>query len=250
VEKQIDSSGLTKYLDFLKERYLRSKDYYKFIIGLSTGALVFSITFIEKYGAETNCKSLMLMGWVCLIVSILAGVWLLEKFDSIQDQWKNIIDISEKPENILFGIERDVGKLVTRGCIDYLLKHEMAKEPKESNEEKIKELRKDWVNANGRIGKAFLQKIFSDLEKIYPSLSRIMPDITKEFEKWEQFLSKAGRGFYVPDILKKLREALIRVGIVEKVMRGFFFAGIILITLFSATNFLEIDIIGLIRRLL
>ena len=250
MEKQIDLSGLTKSLDNLKEHYLRSKDYYKFIIGLSTGALVFSITFVEKFGAEPNCKSLMLIGWVCLIVSILAGVWLLEKYDLIQGQWKVIIDMLGTPKKILFGIERDVGKLVTRGLIDYFLKHEMSKEPKESNEERIKELRKDWFTANGRIGKAFLQRLFSDLEKIYPSLSRIMPDITREFEKWEQFLSKAGRDLYVPDILKKLREAFIRVGIVEKVMRGFFFAGIILITLFSATNFLEIDIIGLIRHLL
>lgn len=247
MEEKIHLSDLTKIIDTMKEGSLRSKDYYKFVIGLSTGALVFSVTFVEKFSSAPVYKALIVIGWVCLIISVITGVWLLQKRDFLEAQWKAIIDVLSKPENIMFGIERDLGKLVTRSLASVFLKEETSKEPKD--EEKIKKLKKEWLTPNGGKGKAYLKTMISILGEIYPPLATVTPDITRELEKWGQLLIKSGKMLYLPDMSKKLRETTVRVDLVDKVMRGFFFAGIILITLFSALNFLEIDVIGVIHRL-
>jgi len=117
VDEKIDLSGLTKILDNLKERTLRNKDYYKFVIGLSTGALLISVTFIDKFSLLPAYKPLTVIGWICLIISIITGVWLLPKHDSLETQWNGIIDLLSKAENVLYGIEQDVNKLITRFII-------------------------------------------------------------------------------------------------------------------------------------
>jgi hypothetical protein len=72
---------LPRILDTLKENTSRRKEYYKFVIGLSTGTLVFSVTFVEKFSLLQAFKPIIVIGWVCLIISIIAGVWLLAKQD-------------------------------------------------------------------------------------------------------------------------------------------------------------------------
>lgn len=246
MDEKIDLTDLKRILDNMKESNLRSKDHYKFVIGLSTGALVFSVTFIGKISFPIY-KPIILIGWVCLIISIITGVWLLPRRDSLEAQWKAIMDLLSKPENILFGIEQDVNKLMTRALISGFLREEMPKEPKD--EEKIKELKKAWLTPNGRKGKAFLQTMISALEKIYPPLATAMPDITREGEKWEQLITKHGKTMYLPNMFKRTRETSGRVDFMEKAMTGFFYAGIILITLSSAINFLSIDVVDIICRL-
>jgi hypothetical protein len=123
----------------------------------------------------------------------------------------------------------------------------MSEEPKD--EEKIKALKKEWLTPDGSKGKAFLKTMMSVLEKVYPSLATAGLDITKELGKWEQLLNKSGKSMYLPYMLKHLRETTIRVELFQKAMTGFFYAGIILITLSSSVSFLGIDLISMIRNL-
>jgi hypothetical protein len=247
VDEKLDLSSLSKILDNLKQTTLRNKDYYKFVIGLSTGALLISVTFVDKFSLLPAYKAFTVIGWICLIISIITGVWLLPKHDSLETQWNTVIDLLSKAELVLWGIEQDVSKLVTRSLISGFLKEEMSKEPKD--EEKIKALKREWLTPNGSKGKVFLKAMVSVVEKIYPSLATALPDITKELEKWEQLMNKGGKSIYPPYMLKKLRKTTNRVEVVQKAMTGFFYAGIILITLSSSVSFLGIDLIGMIRNL-
>jgi len=54
---------------------------------------------------------------------------------------------------------------------------------------------------------------------------------------------------YFPNMLKEVRETTARVELADKAMTDFFYVGIILITLFSAINFLGIDVVSVIRHL-
>ena len=249
MDEKIDLSSAKKILDNLKEGTLRSKDYYKFVIGLSTGTLLVSVTFIDKFSLLPTYKSLIVIGWMCLIISVITGVWLLQERDSLETQWNTMIDFmtNPKPELILLTIERDVSKSITRSLISGFLKEEASKEPKD--EEKIKALQKEWLMPNGSKGKKFFRVMVSALEMIYPPLATAMPDITKELEKWGQLLTKHEKSMFLPNMLKRLRKTNTRVELIQKIMTGFFYAGIILITLSSAISFLEIDLIGMMRNL-
>lgn len=240
-------SDFTKVLDSIKESTSRSKDYYKFVIGLSTGALVFSVTFIEKFTLLQAYKPIILIGWVCLIISIISGVWLLPKKDSFEAQLNAIRDTISNLHMSLLSIEQDFNKFIERSVIDFYLKHEMSKESKD--EEQIKKLKKDWAMANGGIAKGFYNIAVSKLEEINPTWPPFIRDLFKEIEAWKPLLSKSVKLMYIPNMSKQLRKTIVQVNWVEKVMTGFFYAGIILITLSSAINFLKIDVVGIIRRL-
>jgi hypothetical protein len=184
---------------------------------------------------------------LCLIISVITGVWLLRKQDEFESQIKSIKDMGSNPASLFFGLEQDLDKFVTRNLLSSILKEESAKDPK--NEERIKELQKDFVMPNGKVGKAVLSKMVSVIEKINPAWAPVMHDIVKEAKSWGDLLRKQSKLLYVPNMAKKLRKNLARMPIFEKAMMGFFFAGIILITMFSAINFFSIDVISVIRNL-
>ncbi len=247
MNEKIDLSKLRNVLDNFKESTLRSKEYYKFIIGLSTGTLLISVTFIDKFSLLPAYKPLIVIGWICLIISIISGVWLLPKHDFLESEWKAIMDFISEPEKILLGIEQDFDKFITRGLVSGFLREEMSKDPKD--EEKIRKLREEWLTPNGNKGKKFLNAMVSALQVIYPPLATAWPDITKEIGKWEKLMNKQGRLFYFPYRFRRIRKINKQVEVVQKVMAGSFYTGIILITLSSATSFLGVDLIGMICNL-
>jgi hypothetical protein len=246
VDEKIDLSTLAKVLDKQKEETLRSKDFYKFVIGLSTGALLISLTFIDKFRLLPAYKPFIVIGWICLIVSIITGVWLLQKRDSLESQWNSIIYLLSQSENILYGIEPDISKVITRSLISGFLKEEMSKDTKD--EEKIKKLKKEWFLPNGSKGKVYLKKLISVLAEVYPPLAKAMPDITEELENWEKLINKYIKSLYLPSMSKKPRETIIWVECIQKAMTISFHAGIILITVSSAFSFMQIDLIGMIQK--
>jgi hypothetical protein len=241
---------LRRITDSLRDITSRSKDYYKFVIGLSTGALVFSVTLNEKFRFLPTYQPIILIGWVCLIISIITGVWLLRKQDDFESYFKAISSLLSDPPLLYFGFDKDFGKLITRSLIISTLKKEKSKETK--NEERIKELEKQLVIPKENVGKTFLSimdVLKEIIEKKYPAWSPVMNDIIKEAKAWGNFLRKQGEVLYAPDMAKKLRKTIVRMQICEKVMMVCFFAGIIMITLFSTINILSIDIMRVIRSL-
>ena len=61
-------------LEVVKESINLNKELLKLVLGLATGTLVFSVTFVDKLGPELNHKWILGIGWGCLLASILAGV--------------------------------------------------------------------------------------------------------------------------------------------------------------------------------
>ncbi len=56
------------------QSYRQQREDLRFIIGLATGALVFSVTFVEKIAPVPKYKALLVAGWGALLVSILVGI--------------------------------------------------------------------------------------------------------------------------------------------------------------------------------
>jgi hypothetical protein len=137
--------------------------------------LIFSVTSIEKFSAAPVYKGLIFVGWVCLIISTITGVWLLRKRDSLEAQWKGLKDVMGDMETTLFGLEQDFGKLITRGVINILLKEKILKDKDE--------LQKDWLTPNGRVGIGFMKKMLSELEKSYPAFAAAKADFSREYEE-------------------------------------------------------------------
>jgi hypothetical protein len=239
-------SDLNRMIDSVSGSASRSKDYNKFVIGLSTGALVFSPSLIEKFSRLPTSKPIILIGWLCLIISIITGVWLLRKQDEYESQIRSIRSLLSTP-GLILGIELDFEKFLTRVLVSGFLKEEMSKDPK--NEERIKKLKKDLIMPDAGVGKKFLVKMLSVIKEINPAWAQAMDDIVKEAESWGVLFSKHSKSLYIPNIAKKFRQTTVRMQILEKVMMRCFFAGIILITMFSAINFFSIDVISLIRSL-
>ena len=241
-------SDLNRIIDSVRESTSRSKDYYKFVIGLSTGALVFSPSLIEKFSRFSTCKPIILIGWLALITSIITGVWLLRKQDDYESQVRSIKTVASGPPILIFGIEQDVEKFLARGLASGFLKEERSKDPR--NEERIKKLEKELLIPDANTRKDLIVKMFSVIKELYPVWAIAIDDIIKEAESWGDFLRKHRKSLYIPHMSKKLRQTTVRLRILEKVMIASFFVGIIMITMYSVINFFPIDVINLIRSLL
>lgn len=142
---KIEPSRTSVALEELKESSARSKDYCKFVIGLSTGTLVFSVTFIDKFGLLPPYKPIILIAWCCLIISIVTGVLLLREQDRYEANFSALSNALRWDDDIkLFSIEGDFNKLMTRGFLRSYLEKETAKDAKD--EVKIKKIEEALKN--------------------------------------------------------------------------------------------------------
>ena len=65
---------IKEHNEITKESLALTKELQKLILGLATGTLVFSVTFVDKLEAELFQKWILASGWASLLISILAGV--------------------------------------------------------------------------------------------------------------------------------------------------------------------------------
>jgi hypothetical protein len=234
---KLQPPSLQRILDTMKEYTLRRKEYYKFVIGLSTGTLVFSVTFVEKFSLLQVYKPIILIGWVCLVISIITGVWVLAKQDWSEGQVNSIISTLSNPQQIVLGFLPNLTKLLTEGIfdasLDPFLKELFSKQP--NAEELINKLKQ--VVPKTSLIKGLLNSMASAIQETNPSLALLIRDMIKEAEGWAQLITKCSKSVYLPDMSRHLRQTIIRMAWVEKAMMAFFYAGIILIALFSAINF-------------
>ncbi|MGO9613979.1 MAG: hypothetical protein ACLPX5_13235 [Dissulfurispiraceae bacterium] len=64
-------------LEWVIDRNLKSVEYQKFYLGLSAGALVFSITFAQKIGPASEHSWIIIVGWISLLISIFCEISLI-----------------------------------------------------------------------------------------------------------------------------------------------------------------------------
>jgi hypothetical protein len=144
--------------------------------------------------------------------------------------------VLSNPQQIVLGVLPHLSKLLTEGILatssDPSLKELSSKRPNAEELNKVKQ-----VIPNISIIKDYLNSMASTIQESNPSLALLIRDLIKEAEGWGKLITKYSKLVYLPHMSKHLRQTMIRITLFEKSMMAFFYAGIILIALFSAINF-------------
>jgi len=98
MEEKIDLDSFSKSIENLKEVSVKSKDYIKFIIGLSTGTLVLSTTLAKDFFKTPQYNFILIIGWALLFISIVVGVWILPVLDNVQGRIEAMKRMFANPE--------------------------------------------------------------------------------------------------------------------------------------------------------
>jgi ATP/ADP translocase len=98
---------LNRLLETLEKYSVKSKDYIKFVTGLSTGTLVFSAALAKEFIKTPQYQFILIIAWACLFISIILGVWILpggDKLQSLMETLKRLL--AESPEKIKSFVEK------------------------------------------------------------------------------------------------------------------------------------------------
>lgn len=100
--------NIDEVLDNLKDSSPKSKEYCKFIISLATGTLVFSVTFLKEFETFPEYNFVLVIGWLCLLASIIAGVLLLPTTDQLQVTFQNVKTAIRSPKVVGAVIKKEI----------------------------------------------------------------------------------------------------------------------------------------------
>ena len=117
MEEKIDLDSFSKSIESLKEVSIRSKDYIKFVIGLSTGTLILSTTLAKDFFKTPQYNFILIIGWFLLFISIVVGVWILPVWDNIQGWFELMKKIFGNPEEAKWLL---MGKLGEHRIIEWM----------------------------------------------------------------------------------------------------------------------------------
>jgi len=224
---------LNKGIEFIKEYSVKSKDYIKFIIGLSTGTLVFSGTLVKEFIKFPQYKFILIIGWVCLFISIILGVWILPGGDRLQSLFEILKRVlAESSGKIKAIAEKKLKEYYIRDLIKKILPAGL------ESDERMKDFYKNLETApiEG------LKKVFYKLPEIAvkkPEGIRVLKEYLKELLKFAFFMKIEEQMSYPPTLFKNLRRTAWQVIYLERVMRYAFFIGMLAILIFSTINLLR-----------
>lgn len=139
-EKKIDFSSLDETMGLFKESSVKSKDYIKFIIGLSTGTLVISTTLAKEFIKIPQYNLILIIGWSLLFISVILGVWILPVWDNFQGRFELLKRILANPKEFGPVSKRKLGEYYVLDCMKTLT-HPQLMEKKE-----IQDIFKSWEN--------------------------------------------------------------------------------------------------------
>lgn len=221
---------LKKLQESSKESLSLNKELHKLLLGLATGTLVFSVTFIDKLAPQMLYKNILAMGWFSLLVSVLASVAFISLAFSQFILLRNIPSYE-----YLFEIRKKI-------------KHRV-------KERAQKELSWDEATAE-KFGGMFLKKNFWDFvhkkgffsgEKTSVELIEKEKGLAKVMAKFISGLEKVigkdeieGLDFQVKQANKLIREIMVWakvITILGYVSQGAFFVGVLFIAVFGFLNF-------------
>lgn len=225
--------GIDKIIDGLKERSPKSKDYCKFLIGLSTGTLIFSVTFLREFGTSPEYKFILLIGWVCLLASIIAGVLLLPKSDQLEVQIENLKIFFKSPEVTVAIIKKAFRQHFLIGALKTGL------DPYFKEDQKKKE---EIIQFAEKLEPKDLNKFLEKLMLAGIKDSKFISWSNQFFNQLFKFISmaeKITKSINPVVILKSLRMIILQIVWLNRVMIYGFFAGILAISVFSVINFID-----------
>jgi hypothetical protein len=221
-------------LDILKDSSPRSREYCKFIISLGTGTLVFSVTFLKEFGSFPEYNFILVIGWLCLLVSIIAGVLLLPKTDQLQVTIQNLKNVFRSPrEELVAALKKELQqhylKTWIKGMIDGIFKDDAKKK---------EELYQFTDNLPAEGLKKFFEKI-SILGVGDSKDTRPLKEFIEEIYKFLSLTKKTEQATNPILIFRNLRKIFLGTIWFSRIMIYGFFVGIFAISLFSIINILE-----------
>lgn len=204
MEEKIGLDDISKVIESLKETSLRSKDYIKFIIGLSTGTLILSATLAKDFFKTPQYNFILIIGWTLLFVSIVVGVWILPVWDNLQNWGESIKRklANSQEHHVLF--KRKSGGQTLMGWMKELT-HPYIRE-----QEEIQKIFKSWENyLSGKDPKRKdLKKLKNLAETLGPmgvkeETRQLVKDVVTEMFKLTPFSIPIRNRFIYPIFLKR-----------------------------------------------
>jgi hypothetical protein len=205
-------------------RLSQQREDLRFGIGLATGALIFSVTFIDKLAPIPHYKWLLFSGWVALLVSILAGIELLRRLHELEaisseEFWKSLawLTLGSLDKSVMIAVV--AGYLTAQGGVGG-----------ETVEQKRVRLHREWEGLDPA-------ELFTRLEKVCstdPGLAALVPSL-----RFAVHLKSLSRRM-TPEKMRRLaNRTLVLSYYLPFVAIYSFYAGLLLIAIFSALNFLR-----------
>lgn len=228
-----------KGLDWTIERNLKNIEYQKFYLSLSSGALVFSITFVQKISTSSEYSWIIVAGWISLLISILFQLTSIRSFIGIADDIHSIqgwfkegkldrnkilqmftpIDISQHYINQLLSAD---------ASLKILLKQFHNKEYEQMSKEELEEFRRRVIE-DGELSEKVKKYLLKNPDRRVSQLSKSIfafDNAGKRLRK--QPLEELG----------KIGKALQATVIYEVVSLGSFYLGLLLISIYTIIRFL------------
>ena len=223
-------------VDWFKETSVNSKDYYKFIVGLSTGTLIFSITFFKEFLKLPQFRFVVVIGWGCLFLSVVIGVWLLSKIDILYGKINQLKYMLLKPEEIERSRckdEKEIEKYYLKGFMKKLF---------DSNPGFGEEWKAEIYNKLDRLPLEFSRNVFKALFKLpdkkVTKSDQFSDDLLKEAFNFFPIFKHLMGSVYLPNLIRNYRRDILKLYYGEKGMKYFFYFGLFVIGVFAAINFL------------
>jgi hypothetical protein len=224
---------LNRFLETLEKSSVKSKDYIKFVIGLSTGTLVFSVTLGKEVIRNPQYQFILIIGWACLFISTILGVWILPGGDRLQSLFESLKRIlAESPEKIKAIAEKKLQEYYMKGSIRKLLPPEL------ESDERMKDFCKNLETASV----AGLKDIFDKVPKTLvekPELIPLLNQFLEELVKLAPLIKIEEQMSHPLTLFKNVRRTAWQLIYLEKVMRYSFFVGMFAILIFSIINLLR-----------
>ena len=234
MEEEYKFKELDEGIGHFKESTAKSKDYHKFIIGLSTGTLIFSVTFIKEFIMFPEFKLILVAGWVGLLISIITGVLILPLGDELESQIRLL--------KTLFQSKEKIGPITKKELKEHYMKLFLKSYigPLPENEEKAKEINEFLNRLSFDKMKIMFEKIaLSGLTD--PLKLKQLKEILKELVKFLSIAKLEERYSNLPYVLKRIRISIYKLIILGKLVKYAFFFGIVAISIFSIINFLPLN---------
>jgi hypothetical protein len=223
---------VNKLLESLEKSSVKSKAYIKFIIGLSTGTLVFSGTLVKEFIKFPQYKSVLVIGWGCLFISMILWVWILPGGDRLQALFESLKGfLTGSPEKIKAILEKKLQEFYIKDWIKKFLPSSL------ENDERMK----DFYKSLETVSLENLKKLFGKLPEVVaqnPTIP-ILKNLVEEFVKFSYLGKIEQQGSYPPTLIRNLRRTIWQIIYFERVMRYTFFIGMFAILIFSIINLLR-----------
>jgi hypothetical protein len=240
MEEEIDLDSFSENIESLKEVSIRSKDYIKFVIGLSTGTLILSTTLAKDFFKTPQYNFILIIGWSLLFISIVIGVWILPAVDNIQAWFDWMKRKLANPEESHLLFSKKSGGHTLMGWMKELT-HPYIRE-----KEEIQKIFKSWENYLDKRDpkRKDLKKLKNLAETLGPmgvkeEAKQMVKDGVTEMFKLYPLLKSYEKQAYLPSFLKKIRWIIWQLKYLEKVMRYSFFVGMLAILVFTIINFIK-----------